>query len=892
VDRGRWLVLGGSALVGLAALAGGGVWFARGLPARVERLVRTQVEASVDADVAWGSVRLTGLSALPRVGLEVRDLVVTGRDAFAGVELARLDRVGFAVDPWAVVGSTVRVRSVTVEGGRVDLRVDRQGRANWDVVREGDDSGGEGLALSLDDVVVRDLGIDWLDQQGRTEVHVADLDVDGAASWTGSVAGTKAHATISSLDLRSGRTRWLADTRWVIDADAAWDSVTGGLTFGDTKLAINDLPLSLAGSLVPAGDDWSTDLKFAAEDTTFGPLLSLVPNAYQGSMAGVKTSGSVAFGGSVKGRYSSAADVWPTFDVSLDVKDAAFAYPSLPSEVRDLAVKARVTHEEGPSASTALALETLRFSTGGAPFEAHGTVARMFGNPLVDLAAKGTVDLGALGTALPVPEGTEVPGGVLEVDVAFAGAQSDFEAPNPDRIQARGEVRGRKIRFVTTSMPDPVVVDDLSVGFTPRTAELRSAQVTFGDSDLSASGSLDNLVGYALGGDVLTGDLALGSKHLDLRPFQGRDTEAGTTTDEGLLVAVPMDLDLRVTSAFREVVTRRVELTDVGGLLTVRGGVVRMEDLRAGMLGGRVVMSGSYAAPTAEAADLDLAVDAVSLDIGRTATTFLTLQRMAPVLERMSGRFDSGFSMRTRLAKDGTPDLKITQSAGKLAPTGSVKAPSLKAAEQKLGPAAGAGLGAVEFAGNVLQYVLKQGVLDLAPVDVSLGSLGARMQGTADVAARTLDLAFTAEVPVGQLLELVGAKAGKGKQDVVVRLQGTFDDPKVSVALGDGGGVPGVASDALRARADQILDEAKAAANRLIEEADAKAKRLVQKADGPAEKVAAEAAAKVVKDQARKAADRVLDEARKKADALLQSEGGGAGGKPEKRGKQGKKKGG
>lgn len=888
MERRTWLVLGGGAVaVGVGALGLGGLLLSR-LPGKIEQLARAQVESTVDADVRWGAVN-TSLSALPQLGLTVNDLVVTGRGPFAGVELVRIDQVTLAVDAWsALTSSTARVRGLDLRGAAVTLLVDREGRANWDIVKDdGSPASDEpGLALVLDHLGLTDFDLDYTDRQGRMAVGVHDLELDGSAAWSGVVAGIRGHATIGDLDLRMGRTRYLVDTRWVSDADLAYDTATGGLTFTRTSTTINDFPVALDGSLVPAGEGWSADVRFSSPASELGPLLSLVPRAYAGSMQGVKASGTTSFVGSAKGKYEG--DTWPTFDVALVVKDGAFSYPGLPSEVKDLALETRVTHEEGPSASVALDLDQFRLSTGGAPFEASGSVKRMFGDPLVDLTANGRLDLGALSTALPVPEGTEVPAGVLDVDFAVAGARSDFEAPNPERVKARGHLRGRGVRLVTDASPLPITIQDLDLALTPSTATLSTLKTTFGESDLSVTGGLDNLVGYALGGDVLTGALALTSRKLDLRPFQGRDTEEGTTDDEGLLVAVPTDLDLTVTTDLRKVTTRKVQLEDVSGTLTVARGVARMQDLQASMLGGRAVISGRYAAPTAEQADVDLSVDAVSFDVGETVSSFVTLERIAPVLKQLSGQFDTGFALRTKLAKDGTPELSITRSAGHVAPTGKARVQSLDGAEKKLGPLGGAkdggksGFGSIELGGDALQYLLQEGTLNLSPFEVKLGGMPATLRGTSSVADRTLDFTFTAKVPLGALGELAGGvKGAKGDQDVVVRLKGPWGDPKVTVKLaGDDpiDAAKGAASAALQAQADQLLDEARRAADALVAEADARAKRLIQQAGDPASKLAAEVAAKELRKKARSAADALLDEARRKADALLEGGGGKKGG--------------
>lgn len=873
MGRTRWIVGGGVGVAAIAGLLGGG-WLVTRLPGRLEALARDQLRASVDADVSWGAVS-PSWGALPRLGVTVKDVVVANRGDFAGTELARIGSATVVVDPWAVLASDVSIRRVSAKDVKVDLRVDRKGRANWDVTKDDGSSEPSSLSLVLDRLEASGVDVEYRDESARIGASVKGLELDGTASWKGSVAAMRGRIGIADLDLHTGRTHWLRDSRWSVDADASYDTATGGMTLASTKVRVNDLPLSIDGSLAPKGAGWVTDLRFAAEETGFGPLLSLVPRAYAGSMQGVKTSGTAALQGWAKGVYEG--DTWPGFEVSLEVRDAAYGYPSLP-EVSGIGVKARVTHAEGPSASTALDLDELALTAGGSPFTVRGGVKQMFGDPRVDGSAKGRLDLGALSRSLPTPEGTEVSAGALDIDVAIAGARSDFEAPNPRKVKANGTIRGKGVRVVTDAFPLPVTFDELDLTLSPQTAELRSLATRFGDSDLSVAGRLDNLVGYALGGEVLTGTLALRSKQLDLRPLQGRDSEAGTTDEEGLIVAVPTDLDLAVTNDFRRVTTRRLELRDVTGTMRIANGVASLQDLGATTLGGRATISGRYAAPTARTADLDLSVDAVSMNVGDTFAAFATLRRIVPVLEKLSGQYDSGFTLRTKLSNDGTPDLDLTRSAGRVAPTGSLRTAAFSPAEKKLGPAAGKGFGAVELGGNALQYLLQQGTLDLSPFEVKLGGMPATLQGTASVADQKMNLTVALQLPS----PVAALGGGKGPQDVVIRLKGPWSSPDVTVKLAGEDPIDAakdLVSAAAKEQADAILAEARRAADELLGAADAKAKKVVKAADNPAEKALAEAAAKEIRSTARKAADELLAKAQKKADALLAGGGADAGGK-------------
>ena len=68
-----------------------------------------------------------------------------------------------------------------------------------------------------------------------------------------------------------------------------------------------------------------------------------------------------------------------------------------------------------------------------------------------------------------------------------------------------------------------MIVDALKMSLSPDSARIDALNVRYDDSDLAMQGQFSNLVGYALGGDVLSGRLSITSKNLDVRKFQGAE---------------------------------------------------------------------------------------------------------------------------------------------------------------------------------------------------------------------------------------------------------------------------------------------------------------------------------------------------------------------------------
>lgn len=881
MTRRRNLAIAGAVVVGLGAI---GVAVLPGIvQARVRSAIDAMLAETVDADVSVGQVDVSLFRTFPTVSVSVTDVVVSGRDAFQGIELANLPRVELGIDLLSAIGgSTLTIARASSTGGHVHVVVAEDGRPNWDVLPESD--GEDTATLDLDHVVIADLGITYEDRGAELVTEVEDIDATASARLTQSVAHVDTHATIASLTMRYAGVTWLRATRWDSQMLVDIDQQTGAVTFGDNQVRINELPLTFRGLATPTDDSWDVDLGVEATDTSFAALLSLVPDAYSDSFADVNASGQVAFAGTIDGVYDSTWETLPSFDVELDVQDGRFQFPDLPTAVDRVATRIEFSHPGGDRDRVRIDAKHFELAVGGAALRGRLAVEHPTTDPDLDAMFDGRLDLGALRRALPEAAGAPEVDGFLDLDFTVDGRMSDFQERRVERVHAGGSIRGRGLRFDWDQ--EPVEIDRIDVVLSPSRTTVNELALRSMGSDVRISGNLDDLFPWLLADADLSGALGLRSGQIDLRPFQG---ESDRPSDDGLLFAVPEGVVLGLTAELDRVLTDAFTMRDVTGSLDVRGGVMTLKRLNGRMLGGDVTLSGTYAADTVEQAEVDLKIETNRTDLGDTLATFETLAVVAPVLKRAVGAYDSSISVSATLGRDGSPDLSAVTSFGDLSPRNMrVQTATLNTIATQL---KNDELAALDLAATRLAYFFEKGRVDLKPFTARMGKQRATISGSFGPLDKTLDLGL--DIPIETRL-IRGAKvlgalgdALPKTADVQVEIGGTFDKPRVKIGLGgtfvdeavDAALDPLVAAataegDKLlaeaRAAADKLLAEAQKAADALIAEAKKKARKLRRDARGkPLEEVAAEAAAKLLENEADKAADKVLAQAEKAADKLV-----------------------
>src|SRR5690606_16981660 len=113
--------------------------------------------------------------------------------------------------------------------------------------------------------------------------------------------------------------------------------------------------------------------------------------------------------------------------------------------------------------------------------------------------------------------------------------------------------------------------------FNPSTVTLNNFSAKTGRSDFSATGTINNLIGFMLSKKVnLKGNFNLNSNTLALNDFMSEETETTTaatskkaaTTTEGL--KIPKFLECTVTANANTVIYDNLNLKNVKGVLTIK----------------------------------------------------------------------------------------------------------------------------------------------------------------------------------------------------------------------------------------------------------------------------------------------------------------------------------
>ncbi|HEU4566004.1 MAG TPA: AsmA-like C-terminal region-containing protein, partial [Gemmatimonadaceae bacterium] len=391
-----------------------------------------------------------------------------------------------------------------------------------------------------------------------------------------------------------------------------------------------------------------------------------------------------------------------------------------------------------------------------------------------------------------------------------------------------------------------------------------------GSSDVRLSGTLDNVIAFALRGDDLRGSATLASNRFNLDEWRSDDSLK--------VIPVPAKIDFALDATVGEITLDKLKMTDARGRLRVKDQRVTLESFVMNTLGGEVAASGFYETKDLARPTFDADLRMKDVDIPTAFATLTTVKMLAPVAKYARGRVTTDLRLSGALGKDMLPLFGVLDGKGSLQTSQLVlqdlpamlKVADALKMEQLRNPTFDAIRSSIR---------IEDGRVHISPFDVGVGASSMRVSGSHGI-DQSLQYTLHLRVPrselgaaANQAVASLVSKAGRTGVDLPaaeaveldVKLGGTVTNPSVTTSLGS---VVASAKESVEQAARQEVaervDAAKARADSAAEEARRKARAEAERMVAEAEQRAA-----AVREEAKRVAEGVRKEGYEQADALM-----------------------
>ncbi|MDC8005753.1 AsmA-like C-terminal region-containing protein [Aureisphaera galaxeae] len=642
----------------------------------IEKLLKKNLNENLTAQVEWESLDLSLFKNFPNAAVVVENFSVVNAAPFEGDTLASGKRLALDMGITQLFKSSedpIQINGLELDEALINIQVDSLGNASYDIAKKSEtepnesteDTSSGGFSFDLNHYEINNSRINYHDHKGGTFLtleeftHEGNGDLSAATSQLVTTTQTKA-------SFAQGDTQYLGGHSLTLDATFQLDLENQKYSFLENEAKINELPLTFDGFVQILEDGSDIDLTFTTPSSDFKNFLAVIPKKYVQNLDGVSTTGNFSVDGMVKGVANDTRI--PTLDITVKSDNASFKYPDLPKAVRNISIDAQLKNDTGLVQDTYLTIGNLTFKIDEELFRANGSIRNLTENALVQLALKGTLNLANIEQVLPLELEQDLTG-IFKADVSTRFDMRSLETEQYQNISTNGTASLSDFTYQDPYFSDKIVIDEADVAMTPGNITLNKFDAKTGETDIAATGSIQNLIPWIMAKQDLKGNFNVQSNTFNVSDFMGTESEevpatgdgttesATTATAEGEAIKIPDFLDATLNFDAKKVKYDNLELQNTKGTVTISDETAFLKNVSSNILGGNVALSGDVntkqTTPT-----FSMNLDLQKIDIDQSFGQLAMLKYIAPIAQALDGNLNTTLNLQGKLNDDLTPDLK------------------------------------------------------------------------------------------------------------------------------------------------------------------------------------------------------------------------------------------
>jgi uncharacterized protein involved in outer membrane biogenesis len=792
--------------------------FKKQIKIRVEQVINK----SVNATVKFEDYKLGFFRDFPNLSFSLYNVSVVGVNKFENDTLAAFSSFDLVFNLSSLFKKTgYEVKSIVVDKAVVNAIVRKEGKADWDVMKDTSkavttetnksSSSSSGMKILLKKVAVLNSSISYVDENSAMKVYLNNINFY-----------LKGDMTTSETDLQmtfnAGEFTFIMDgvkyfNKAVLDSkiDMLANLDKMKFTFRDNYFSINDLKLNFSGTVAMPGKNIETDIKFGTEQTSFKTLLSLVPAVYMKDYKDLKASGEFALSGSAKGIYSDADSTLPDVTLAISVSNGVVSYPSLPEQIKNINIKSDIFVNGKALDKTLVNVSLFHLELAGSPFDMTLALKTPVTDPDFKGSLVGRIDLSALSKAVHMDNISL--SGIIDMSVQMAGKMSLIEKGQYDSFKASGTMGIKNMDIAMIGYPD-VKIHEAGFEFTPAYAAMTNTYMNVGGkSDFSLSGRIENYIPYIFSKKTIKGNLTMRSKMVDITEIMSKMTKKAPAVKDTVSVAskdnppvpvaennpsltlikVPKNIDFDFDALIDDFSYDKIKAQKVKGHVIIRNGILSIREAGMNILNGTIAMNADYDTRDTLKPVMKADFNMQNIGVKDAFNTFNTVRKLAPAAKGIDGKINAKLNYVSLLGKDMMP---VTNTING---TGIIKSNEITLIESKtfdkmkevlkLGDKYGK-----TFKDINISFKIADGRVYVSPFDVKTGNLKMNISGDQGL-DQTLNYIVKTEMPrsdlgsaVNSFIDNVSSIASSfgikyKPSDVLkvnVKVTGTFTKPVVA----------------------------------------------------------------------------------------------------------------
>ncbi|MFT3747002.1 MAG: AsmA-like C-terminal region-containing protein [Agriterribacter sp.] len=352
----------------------------------------------------------------------------------------------------------------------------------------------------------------------------------------------------------------------------------------------------------------------------------------------------------------------------INITDLNYSSKDFPKPIKNSKVQIQFENPDGVPDHTVINIPSGHIEIGNDPVDFNVLLKTPATDPSFDGRAKGKFNMGTVSQFTTLEPGTSV-SGMINADIAFKGNKSSIDKSQYEKINTAGTLNITGLLYKSKDYPDGVKVDEAAFTFNPRNITLNNLKAVYLKSNITANGSVDNAIGYALKDEPIAGTLNVKADKLNLNDFMGTEPATADSTKAGISepFVVPKNIAFTLNAAVDKLTYDKVDYNNLKGTVAIKDQTVSLKDVQMDALDGKIAVSGSYSTKASiKNPAIALTYDVSNLSAEKTFSAFNTIRMLMPIGKFLSGTISSKLTLNGKLGQDMTPEISTLTGNGAL----------------------------------------------------------------------------------------------------------------------------------------------------------------------------------------------------------------------------------
>jgi uncharacterized protein involved in outer membrane biogenesis len=758
-----------------ALLMLGGYFFEDKVKALIVEKINDQVTVPVNIN---GGIDFSLLKHFPYASVTFRDAVIKSKLPGSRENLLKVHEFSFLFNMWGLLGNKIQVSRVYADEGELNLYVDANGNANYDIFKKSNNpKASGGLNLDLNKASVKNVRFTFLTESKQEDIRlqISKLDLGGNFRADRFDLDAKGGLMINLLQINGDE--YLVQKAFQADVTIAVDQTQNKFSLNKGNIEIEKNKFDVSGYFISGRKSTYVDFNANTQGKDISHLIALIPVQYTAKLAGTEGSGGYDVTAKIKGRISHG--ISPTIHVSATLHDAEIQIPKISKALTHVAAEG--FYRRDSLGGDQLVVSKFHSEFNGRPQQFTLKLVHLK-EPDIDFSADGVADLHELRSFFSDSALQKAEGLITFKSFHIQGNKRDFNSGHTRNIKASGEFDLSDVDIAAGGVDYSNINGHLT--YRDNDITIKGISLSFLNTAFVFDGTVTNLIAYAISQDSRsnTADIPLGvegtlrMKSFDLsgilKTYDKKGKAHRDSTRAKLDIRDVFNMQGHLGVSIDKFVYNKMLFENVHTSLVLSPYRIDIDTLSATGMGGQITNSGNITFTQNKQMVMNLGLNIDKVDLPVLFRECDNFGQKTLTDANLKGRFNASLQVKT--VWNNYKDIDLDKLAGSL--TCSV----LHGELLNFDPIKSASafikvdeLNHIVFSDLTNSLTIKNRVITIPRMEVQSSALNLIMSGT-----HTLDNQIDYHIKVN-LRKLLAAKFGRRESDV----QYIEDDPYEGINL-------------------------------------------------------------------------------------------------------------